>query len=314
VSRADERHRERIHRERRHGLTNGLLVDLESTERDVPETGRECRIMLSDDVTERNDFAGELVAARAAALSASSLKSEFLANISHEILTPMNAVVGLTQVLLETALDDEQRALAAQVAESGEQMLRLIGDLLDVSRIEACQLHIAMADFDLRATIELACRISEIEALNKHVGFEMSLASSVPQRTRGDSRRLRQVITSLVSNAVKFTIDGAVTVRASCSSSYGERDVVHVEVIDSGIGIEQAMVDRMFEPFTQADASTTRAYGGPGLGLAIARELTELMGGTIGAESRIGEGSTFWIDLPVIPALSSGGYIPVGAR
>jgi PAS domain S-box-containing protein len=299
--------------QRRHRYKDGRVAEVEATYSDVLLDGRACRIVLSQNVTERNLVAAQLAAVHTEAVETSNLKSAFLANVGHEIRTPMNAVVGMTALLLESELDADQRSLADEVARSGGRMVELINDILDVSRIEAGQLSIAENDFDLRATMEQACTVARIQARSKDVELAVRLAPSVPHRARGDSRRLRQVLASLVANAVKFTIEGTVAVEAGCSANYGERDMLHIEVLDTGIGIEQSTIAAMFEPFTQADASTTRAYGGPGLGLAIARELTELMGGTIGAESRLGHGSRFWIDLPIVTTLEAGkrpsGYI-----
>jgi PAS domain S-box-containing protein len=287
---------------RRHRYKGGRIVDVEVTSNDVMLDGRACIIASVQDVTERTRATADLARARDEAIEASNMKSAFLANVSHEIRTPMNGVLGMTELLLDTKLDEEQRLLAAQVASSGELMIDLINDILDISKIEAGQLELEVSEFALREAIETACHAAERQALAKGLEFSVEVAAALPQQARGDGRRLRQILLNLVSNAVKFTSEGKITVAASALN--GAERGIRIEVSDSGIGIEPAILDDMFMPFTQADVSTTRNYGGTGLGLAIARELTELMGGTIGADSAVGSGSTFWIELPLaVPAL-----------
>ena len=282
---------------RRHIHKDGTVHDVEVTSTDVVLDGRRCRVASIQDVTERNFAAAELAAARDAAVEASNVKSAFLATISHEIRTPMNGVLGMTELLLDTPLSKDQRALAAQVAESGELMLELINDILDIAKIEAGQLEMDVADFALRETIEQACAVATLQADAKGLAFELRIAGDVPDEARGDGRRLRQILLNLISNAVKFTTEGKVTVTAERLANA----TLRVEVLDTGIGIAPGILDKMFEPFTQADVSTTRNFGGTGLGLAIARELVQLMGGTIGAHSHAGTGSTFWIEIPLSP-------------
>ena len=284
---------------RRHRYKDGTIAEVEVTSNDVVLDGRACRIASTLDVTERNRAAAELAAARDAAVEASNMKSAFLANISHEIRTPMNGVLGMNELLLDTHLDEEQRALAVQLGRAGQLMVGLINDVLDISKIEAGKLDLEVTDFPLRETIEQACAVPRMQAEGKGLKLDVQIPDDVPQQARGDGLRLCQVLLNLVSNAVKFTSSGTVAVRASVPAQSSGDDIVRVEVSDTGIGIDPAALDRMFEPFTQADASTTRNYGGTGLGLAIARELIELMGGTIGANSNPGSGSTFRIELPL---------------
>ena len=269
-------------------------------------------LLNARDVTERNRAAAELEAAHDKAVEASNTKSAFLANVSHEIRTPMNGVLGMNELLLDTHLSGEQRDYAEQVARSGEQMLALINDILDVSKIEAGQLELDVADFDLHDAITQACSIAAVQAENKGLRFEVAIAAEVPRAARGDARRVRQVLLNLVANAVKFTAEGSVTVSASVRRAPGEGELVRFEVADSGIGIDPAIVGQMFEPFTQADVSTTRHYGGTGLGLAIVRELVELMGGSVGCQSEPGAGSTFFFELPL--GVAAAGAASAGPR
>jgi PAS domain S-box-containing protein len=301
--RGPERAGARSTERQRHVCKDGTIIEVEVTTSEVVLDGRACRVGSSLDVTERNRAAAEVEAALDRAVEASNMKSAFLATISHEIRTPMNGVLGMTELLLDTKLDDDQREIATQVSHSGELMLDLMNDILDIAKIEAGQLQLELDDYPLRETIEMACAVAVLQADAKGVQFDVQIADEVPLRTHGDGRRLRQVLVNLVSNAVKFTSEGTITVYASTLPQFGAVDVLRIDVSDSGIGIDAANLDRMFEPFTQADASTTRAYGGTGLGLSIAGELVELMGGTIGAQSELGRGSSFWIELPLMPAV-----------
>ncbi|MGD0198551.1 MAG: ATP-binding protein [Solirubrobacteraceae bacterium] len=286
----------------RHRYKDGTIVDVEVSSDDVTVGGRACRLILCHDVTERNKATAELAVARDAAIEASNSKSAFLANVSHEIRTPMNGVLGMTELLLATQLDELQRGYAEQVARSGEHMLAIINDILDISKIETGRLELDITDFALHDTIEQACVAGEVEARVKGIDFLIEVADEVPRKLRGDGGRVRQIVMNLVANAVKFTSNGAV--RVTVSGSAGAR--LRIEVSDDGIGIDPGRLERMFEPFTQADVSTTRKYGGTGLGLAIARELVELMGGQIGAESVPGAGSTFWVELALEAATETG--------
>jgi signal transduction histidine kinase/FixJ family two-component response regulator len=242
--------------------------------------------------------------ARDEAVEASNMKSAFLRNVSHEIRTPMNGVIGMNELLLQTELNDEQRGYAEQVEQSGEHMLAIINDILDISKIETGRLELDVAEFDLHETVERACVPAGLEAQAKGVQLEIQVDPHASRRVRGDDARLRQVLMNLVGNAVKFTAEGSVAVRVSPRTA-SSRDTVVFEVIDSGIGVEPLSLERMFEPFMQADVSTTREYGGNGLGLAIAKELVELMGGSIGAESEPGRGSRFWFELELPQAVGS---------
>jgi PAS domain S-box-containing protein len=293
-------------RQARHQYNDGTMIDVEISGDDVAFGGRACRIVLCQDVTERIKATEELAVARDAAIEASNTKSAFLANVSHEIRTPMNGVLGMNELLRSTTLDDEQRRYADQVASSGEHMLAIINDILDVAKIETGQLELDATDFALPDALEQACEPSAVEALSKGVQFKLDIDADVPRRVHGDGGRLRQIVLNLVTNAVKFTSEGAVTVKVNMLGAPAEMLRLRIAVADEGIGIAPERIEQMFEPFTQADVSTTRRYGGTGLGLAIARELTELMGGAIGAESEPGVGSTFWVELELGRAVEAG--------
>jgi signal transduction histidine kinase/CheY-like chemotaxis protein len=244
---------------------------------------------------QRDRFISELQRTRNLANEATHAKSEFLARVSHELRTPLTIVLGMAQLLKSSPLNDEQREGVDMIERSGETLLGLIGQLLDLSEVEAGRMTLESAIFDLRRTIDVVAKQASGEASLKGLRFSVRVADAVPVRVRGDERRLRQVLRNLCENAVKFTSTGRVELAVGVDATRGAKGNVTLtfSVSDTGIGMDKAVAAKVFEPFFQAENALSRRFGGTGLGLAVSRELVRLMGGTISLQSEPGRGTTF---------------------
>ncbi len=257
---------------------------------------------LNEELAVHRELEKELTIAKQAAESAMMAKGEFLATMSHEIRTPLNGIIPMLDIMMSAKLAPDHHDILRTAYTSARQMLRIVDDILDYSKLEANKLQLETTSFNLREVCDSIIMLMEKPAENKGLRLTLQIDSNVRLPVRGDPVRLRQVLTNLVSNAIKFTERGSVTLFITRKGESRAQHDLRIEVRDTGIGISPQGVQQLFRPFSQADASTTRLYGGTGLGLVICKRIVDLMGGTIGVESEPGRGSTFWVDLPLLKA------------
>jgi signal transduction histidine kinase/DNA-binding response OmpR family regulator len=288
------------------GVTLLLIALVRSKDMQAREL-RQRNLLIERKVEEQTK---ELAKARDQALDASRVKSEFLASMSHEIRTPLNAIIGMSELLSETPLSGEQKKYLDIFRKAGDTLLSLVNDILDLSKIEAGQLRLETIPFDVVQTVEESIEIYALKAAEKNVELVGAIAPDLAPGRSGDPARLRQILLNLISNALKFTERGDVVVRAEADAARGP-DYLRFTVSDSGIGIPKEKLESIFESFTQVDSSTTRKYGGTGLGLTICRSLAGMMAGDIRAESELGRGSRFVFSVRLPPAGQSPPAAPV---
>ncbi len=266
----------------------------------APHLNGDCALAFLQQADEVRDVEQALATARDAAVESARLKSEFIANISHEIRTPLNGIIGMTQLLRDTKLGSLQRNFTETIRLSADNLLHLINEILDFSKLEAGKLSIEHAPFDLTSAVESTLDLLAERAHSKGLELTYLIHANVPARLLGDVGRLRQVLTNLINNAIKFTDQGEVALEVTAEAGDDGSPALKFEVIDTGIGIPETSLPHLFQKFQQVDSSTSRRFGGTGLGLAICRQLVEVMRGTIGVASKPGAGSCFWFRLPCV--------------
>ncbi|MBI4748485.1 MAG: PAS domain S-box protein [Acidobacteria bacterium] len=279
---------------------DGRCIPTEVSSRLIFKDGKPVGVQgTARDITERKQAEEMVKLARDSALESARLKSQFLANMSHEIRTPLNGVIGMTRLLSDTKLTPKQQDYVETIQHSGDTLLTIINEILDLSKIEAGKVTIESIPFALESVLQQTYKVVSERAQSKGLELVLQVAPNVPQELKGDPVRLRQILMNLVGNAVKFTERGKVTIQVKQVRQTDDTVIIRFEVADTGIGIAPEGCKVLFQPFAQADGSTTRKYGGTGLGLAICKQLTELMGGQLGFESTVGQGSTFWFVVPL---------------
>ncbi len=285
--------------ETRHRRRDNTEIDVEINACGITLGGKAHLYASARDISERKLHENELRIARSAAESAAQAKSNFLATMSHEIRTPVTSVMAVADLMQRTPLTEEQDGYLKILKSATGTLLTVLNDVLDISKIESGKVVIEAAEFSLHEAVREAIALGQTGASAKGLSIGLAISEGLPDRVIGDSTRVRQVLFNLISNAVKFTEQGSITVRLLVRERKGQRAVVLFEIEDTGIGIDRGQIDQLFAAFSQADATTTRRFGGTGLGLAISKKLVELMGGRIGVESETGVGSLFWFSLPL---------------
>lgn len=283
---------------------NRMIQRLASSREEVQQYQRTLEAKVEERTKELEEKTHEAVELAQRAQAASQAKTEFLANMSHEIRTPLNGVLGMTQVVLHTQLTEKQRRLVEIVDKSGITLLDVVNDILDFSKIEAGKLQLENSDFDVQELVGEVMDLFAHRLQAKQVELVSNIHDGVPRHLRGDITRLRQILVNLVGNAVKFTEQGEIMLSVSRVEDQPGQVILRLEVKDTGIGIAPSMQEKIFEAFSQADGSTTRKFGGTGLGLTIVKQLVHLMNGAVGVESSLGVGSTFWVQIPILRPLN----------